>query len=110
MSRASGSSASGASDPVPGKELLPPLVRPAARSHSSLEFHSINMAFPGGRLSVGSVAKIFSTPDYNQPVVLQVLEVKKMTPSNKQATPGDRFRYVSVSPLVPFTLSIVLIY
>jgi hypothetical protein len=54
------------------------------------------MAFPGGRLSVGAVSQIFSTPEYNAPVVLQVLEVKKMTPTaNKPNAPaGDRFRYV----------------
>jgi replication factor A1 len=50
------------------------------------------MAFPGGRLSVGSVKQIYSVPDYNLPAVLQVMEVKKMAPSKPAANLSERFR------------------
>lgn len=54
----------------------------------------INMAFPGGRLTVGSVKQIFSIPDFNAPVVLQVLEIKKMAPSKPTGNAPERFRCV----------------
>ena len=56
------------------------------------------MAFPGGRLSVGSVAQIYNVKDYSEPVLLQVLEIKKMV-SSKSSAPGDRYRYETFSSL-----------
>lgn len=65
----------------------------ALQNHFILHCCPIEMAFPGGRLSVGSISKIYAG-NFSDPVVLQVLEVKKMVSNNKAASTGDRFRYV----------------
>jgi hypothetical protein len=49
------------------------------------------MAFPGGTLSVGCIENIVNN-GYTDAVVMQVLDVRKITSKNA-AAPGDRFRY-----------------
>lgn len=67
------------------------------KNHSKSDYATDNMAFPGGRLSVGTISQICNN-GYSQPVVLQVLEVKKMVAAKSTAATGDRYRYAALIP------------
>lgn len=62
------------------------------RFYFQVSFQPADMSFPGGKLSVGSIADVVLRA-YTQPVVVQVIEVKKVSPA-PGSNASERFRFV----------------